>query len=80
MISLPLRRAVVLLISLTTLNACTPLNKLMKAKPATPDAGFLDFRATPDNQTARSPWHYAGFTIPAGIALLSAGLIWLRHR
>lgn len=25
-------------------------------------------------------WHYAGFTIPGGIALLSAGLIWLRHR
>lgn len=62
MTSLLLRRAVVPLILLAILNACTPLNKLMKAKPATPDAGFLDFRATPDNQTARSPWHYAGFT------------------
>lgn len=60
--SLSVFRAFLLLLCLSMAGACAPLNKLMKAKPATPDAGFLDFRATPDNQTARSPWHYAGFT------------------
>ena len=25
-------------------------------------------------------WRYLGFTLPAGIALLSAALVWLRHR
>jgi hypothetical protein len=34
----------------------------MKAKPTTPAAGFIDFRATQDLQTARSPWHFAAYT------------------
>ncbi len=51
-----------LLAATGSLMSCTKLNHLMKAKPTTPAAGFLDFRATPDNQSARSPWHYAAFT------------------
>lgn len=51
-----------LLILLAGNVSCARLNGLMKAKPTSPDQRFLDFRATPDFQTARSPWHYAAFT------------------
>ena len=54
-----------LLLLTAALPSCTKVNRLMKAKPATPAAGFLDFRATPVNETARSPWHYAAFTAAA---------------
>ena len=50
------------LISLVVLPSCTSVNRFMKAKPATPAAGFLDFRATSVIETSRSPWHYAAFT------------------
>ena len=50
------------LVFLAVLPGCTRVNQFMKAKPAAPAAGFLDFRATPTVETARSPWHYAAFT------------------
>jgi hypothetical protein len=34
---------------------------LMKAKSTKPDYGFINFRATPNKQSRRSPWHYAAF-------------------
>lgn len=59
---LPLLRLLIFLLLPAALPSCTKVNRLMKAKPTTPAAGFLDFRATPVNETARSPWHYAAFT------------------
>jgi hypothetical protein len=53
------RAALLLLIGLSS---CTRLNVLMKAKSTHPDYGFINFRATPDKQSRRSPWHYAAFT------------------
>ena len=57
-----LLRLLTLLLLAATLPSCTKVNRLMKAKPAMPAAGFLDFRATPVIETARSPFHYAAFT------------------
>ena len=51
-----------LLLLFTFCPSCAKVNHLMKAKPATPATGFLNFDATPDNQTARSPFHYAAYT------------------
>ena len=59
---MPFFRLLQTLVILALLPSCAPLNKLMKAKPADPGAGFLDFRLTPVIETSRSPWHYAAFT------------------
>ena len=55
-------RLLLALVFLAVLPCCARLNTFMKAKPATPAVGFLDFQATPLIETPRSPWHYAAFT------------------
>ena len=51
-----------ILLLLALFPSCARVNHLMKAKPTTPGPDFLDFRETPDNQSARSPFHYAAYT------------------
>lgn len=55
-------RLLLILVLVVALPSCAGINRFMKAKPAVPGAGFLDFNATPVNETPRSPWHYAAFT------------------
>lgn len=61
-----------LILSALLLASCAPVNRFMKAKPTEPGEKLLNFQATPQLATARSPWHYAAYSTDAKLQATAA--------